>query len=89
MAMHGDISLDGIKPQQQNQWPAGVKLPHTQSQQSGSNYSEIGGNVVGQNRYPLGLVLSQETRPAWCSKSHHCSGRQRFENPVKEVCATY
>ena len=68
--------LDGIKPQQQGQWRAGVEFPDTQSQQSGGNDSKTGGNVVGQNRHPLGLVLPQETRRSRCPKGHHGNGTQ-------------
>src|ERR1700745_3563566 len=62
--------LDGIKPQQPNQWAAGAKLPHTQGGQSRGNDFTSSGDGAGQNQYPLGLLLPQKTRSVRCSKGN-------------------
>src|SRR6516165_1464090 len=68
--------LVGIKPQQQNKWAAGAKLSHAQSCQSCGNNFAFGGDVVGQNQYPLGLLLPQKAGSTRCSKSNHSNRTQ-------------
>ena len=75
---HGEVAqreslrlLARIKPQQQDQWAAGVKLPHTQSRQSRGNDFTSSGDVAGQNQHPLGLLLPEKTRSVRCSKGNY------------------
>jgi transposase len=62
--------LAGIKPQPQDQWTAGAKLPHTQSTQPRGHDITSGGDGAGQNQHPLGLLLPQKTCSARCAKGH-------------------
>jgi transposase len=68
--------LDGVEPQQQDQWTTSVKLPHAQSRQSCSNHFASGRDAAGKNRNPIRRLLPQKTRSAGAPKAITATARK-------------